>query len=148
MPDWSRFTFGITFRPPVLERSSPLSPALGVPTRHDRVPIYQAALELASRIYALVDRADAERYFLRDQLDRKSALIPQLIAQGLATADMKARRALYMRARESLTDCAALLDLLSHRATVALDDLAPARALALTLIDDLLPLTVPPSRIW
>jgi hypothetical protein len=116
--------------------------------RHDRVKIYALALELATRIHAVIDRADAERFFLRDQLDRKSAMIPQLIAQGLATADMKARRALYLRAREVLTDCAALLDMLIHRATVVLDELEPARTLALALIDELLPLTVPPSRVW
>jgi hypothetical protein len=49
--------------------------------------------------YAVSISADGntatERYYLRDQLDRKSAIIPQLVAQGLAIADMQARRALY-----------------------------------------------------
>ncbi|MBC7978203.1 MAG: four helix bundle protein [Myxococcales bacterium] len=147
MPDWSRFTFGITIRTPDTRVSSGQpEPELGEPARHDRVPIYARALELATQIHAVVEATDAERYFVRDQLDRKSAVVPQLIAQGLATAEMTARRALYVRAREALTDCATLLDMLSHRATVALDDLEPARALALALLDELLPLTVPPLR--
>jgi|GEM_PF-3554813 len=139
--------FGVTFRPPQqLERSNPPKPEPAEPVRHDRVRIYEMALELASRIYVVIEHAEAERYFLRDQLDRKSSAIPQLIAQGLATPDMVTRRALYVRARETLTDCAAILDMLIERATVPRDTLEAPRALALALIDELLPLTVPPMR--
>ncbi len=144
MPDWSKFKFGITIRTP--EWIGTAQRELGEPARHDRVPIYARALELATRVHAVVEATDAERYFVRDQLDRKSAVVPQLIAQGLATAEMTARRALYVRAREALTDCATLLDMLIHRATAELEDLEPARALALALLDELLPLTVPPLR--
>src|SRR5206468_12385097 len=52
------------------------------------VPIYRRAVELAALAHQVIERADAERFFLRDQLDRKSTMIPQLIAQGLAIADM------------------------------------------------------------
>jgi len=144
MAEWSR-RFGVSFKKP--HRAQPARPPEhGEPARHDRVRIYALALELASRIYVVIERADAERYFLRDQLDRKSAVIPQLIAQGLATPDMAARRALYVRARATLTDCATILDMLIERATVPLDALEPPRALALALLDELLPLTIPPPR--
>jgi hypothetical protein len=100
-------------------------------------------------VFVVIERAaEAERYFLRDQLDRKSAIIPQLIAQGLAIADMAARRALYTRARQALTDCAAILDMLIERRSVARDALDPARALAFALLDELLELTAPPPRVW
>jgi len=120
----------------------------GVAQRHDRVEVYQQALDFAARAYLVLEHAEAERFYLRDQLDRKSAVIPQLVAQGLATADMKLRRALYLRARQALTDCAAILDILMERRIVALDVLEPARALALALLDKLLALTVPPPRVW
>ena len=113
----------------------------------ERVRVYSLALELAARIYAVIEHADTERYFLRDQLDRKSASVPQLIAQGLATADMVTRRALYVRARQAVTDCAAILDIRIPRATVARGLLDPARAISNTLVDELLPLTVPPPRV-
>ena len=80
------------------------APQPGAPERHDRIDLYQQALGFASRVFTVIELAEAERYYLRDQLDRKSAIIPQLVAQGLATADMAARRALYQRAREALRD--------------------------------------------
>jgi hypothetical protein len=61
---------------------------------------------------------------------------------------MQARRALYQRAREALTDCAAILDILSERGTVEPGALEPARALGLALLEKLLALTIPPPRVW
>lgn len=150
-----RRRFGIRFtQPPEDSAAGPASPEdsaadLAPAERHDRVPVYQLALVFTARVYTVIERAaDAERYFLRDQLDRKSAIIPQLIAQGLAVADMAARRALYARAREALTDCAAILDMLGARRSVEPALLEPARALSLALLDKLLELTEPPPRIW
>jgi four helix bundle protein len=139
--------FGVRFTRPPSNDDTP--PSDGAPQRPDRVPVYQLALAFTARVFAVVERsAEAERYFLRDQLDRKSAIIPQLIAQGLTLADMPARRALYTRARQSLTDCAVILDMLTERRSVASDVLEPARALALVLLDELIELTEPPPRVW
>jgi len=77
---------------PVAELES--APEEGVAQRHDRAAVYQQALDFAARAFLVLERAEAERFYLRDQLDRKSAIIPQLVAQGLATGDMKLRRAL------------------------------------------------------
>jgi len=152
VPDTPPFGIRFRFRPTddaVPPQQTPPSPEPGVAGRHDRVPVYQLALAFTARIHEVIElAADSERYFLRDQLDRKSAIIPQLVAQGLAIADMAARRALYIRAREALTDCAAILDMLIERRTVVLSALDPPRALALELLDKLLELTAPPPRIW
>jgi four helix bundle protein len=123
-------------------------PEDGVAQRHDRAEVYQQALDFAARAFLVLERAEAERFYLRDQLDRKSAIIPQLVAQGLATGDMKLRRAFYTRARQALTDCAAVLDILAERGIVPLDVLEPARSLSFVLLDKLLALTVPPPRVW
>lgn len=144
--------FGIRFKNLPSNEQVPVSePASGRKDgarRHDRVDVYQQALELAARAYLVLEHAEAERFYLRDQLDRKSAVIPQLIAQGLATADMPLRRAFYLRARQALTDCAAILDILLERGIVERAVLEPARALALALLDKLLELTVPPPKVW
>src|SRR5665647_2515993 len=71
------------------------APEDGLVQRHDRVDVYQLALDFAARAYVVLEGAEAERFYLRDQLDRKSAILPQLVAQALATADMMQRRALY-----------------------------------------------------
>lgn len=116
--------------------------------RHDRVPIYHRAVELAARAHDVIERADTERFFLRDQLDRKSSIVPQLIAQGLAVTDMHARRTLFRHARRALTDCATILDLLLERGSAPPDAIDAARALALALLDELLPLTADPPKQW
>jgi hypothetical protein len=112
-----------------------------------RTVVYRQALAFTARALEITELACAERFHLRDQLDRKASLVPQLIAQGLATADMFARRALYVRAREVVTDCAALLDIVAERGIIGPDQLAPAAALAAALLDTLAPLTVPPQRV-
>jgi DNA gyrase B/23S rRNA-intervening sequence protein len=112
------------------------------------VPIYRRALELAALAHHVIERADAERFFLRDQLDRKSSMIPQLIAQGLAIADMAARRQLFRHARRALTDCATIFDLLIERDSAPSDLVAAARAGTQAVLDELGELTVEPPKQW
>src|SRR3954466_12226687 len=123
--------FGIRFsspyRPLVVERGAAQG---GDDTGDDRVPIYRRAVELAARAHAVVERAETERFFLRDQLDRKSSLVPQLIAQGLAIAEMPARRALFRHARRALIDCITILDMVIARSAAPLDAVDGVRALA------------------
>ncbi|HMG24950.1 MAG TPA: four helix bundle protein [Kofleriaceae bacterium] len=116
--------------------------------RHDRVPVYGRAVELAARAHAVIELAETERFFLRDQLDRKSSLVPQLIAQGLAIADMPARRELFRQARRALTDCAAIFDMLLQRGSAPDEAVAGARVLALALLEELFALTVEPGKVW
>jgi hypothetical protein len=112
------------------------------------VPIYRRALELAALAHQVIERADAERFFLRDQLDRKSSMIPQLIAQGLAVADMAARRQLFRHARRALTDCTTIFDLLIERGSAPRDVVDATRAAAQAVLDELGELTVEPPRQW
>jgi hypothetical protein len=140
--------FGIRFthpyRPLVVEHA----PGHDGVARDDRVPVYRRAVELAARAHAVIERAETERFFLRDQLDRKSSLIPQLIAQGLAIAEMPARRALFRHARRALTDCITILDMLVERGSAPLDAVDGVRALARALGEELIGLTVEPPRVW
>ena len=140
--------FGIRFihpyRPLVVERAPTHDPV----ARDDRVPVYRRAVELAAHAHAVIERAETERYFLRDQLDRKSSLIPQLIAQGLALAEMPARRELFRDARRALIDCITILDLLVERGSAPRDAIDGARTLALALAEELIALTVEPPRVW
>jgi four helix bundle protein len=139
--------FGIRFthpyRPLVVERA----PTNDQVARDDRVPVYRRAIELAARAHAVIEQAEAERFFLRDQLDRKSSLVPQLIAQGLAIAEMPARRALFRQARHALTDCATILDMMRERGAAPRDAIDAARALASALRDELQALTVEPPQV-
>jgi len=115
----------------------------------DRVPVYQKALDAAAKIFTVIElAADVERYFLRDQLDRKSTAVPQLVAQGLATDNMPQRRTLFERARRMVTDCAAILDMLGERGTVEAEALAAARTSVAGLLAALQELVTPPPKVW
>ena len=115
----------------------------------ERVPVYQKALDFAARIFTVIElAAHVERFFLRDQLDRKSTTVPQLVAQGLATDNMPERRTLLGRARRMVTDCAAILDMLAERGTVETEALEAARASTAGLSSVLQDLITPPPKVW
>src|SRR5215212_8866845 len=109
--------FAVTFRPG-RQASSP------------EPETYQLALELTARVFTVIELAEVERYFLRDQLDRRSTAVPVLIGQALGTAVMADRRTLYDRARRATRDCLAVLDILSQRGTVEPEALEAARSVA------------------
>ena len=140
--------FGIRFAHPYRPLAVERAPTGDAVANDDRVPVYRRAVDLAARAHAVIERAESERFFLRDQLDRKSSLIPQLIAQGLAIAEMPARRALFRHARRALTDCIAILDMLIERGSAPLDAVDGARTLARALGEELLALTVEPPKVW
>ena len=90
----------------------------------------------------MLTRGGAERSFLRDQLDRKSNVVGQLVKQGLACESLVERRLVFTKARRVTLDCVAVLDELSQKLDPML--MVGARKLAVVLTDALAPLTVPP----
>lgn len=112
-----------------------------------RTEVYQLALDLSARVFAVIELAELERYFLRDQLDKKSTAIPIAIARGLATPDMTERRGLYRRARAAVTDCGAILDVLAERGTVSRTALDAARGVVGELATRLDVLTIQPPSV-
>jgi hypothetical protein len=110
----------------------------------EMIPIYTRALELASLAFAIIERYDSERYYIRDQLDRKSTDVPQLVSRALATTEMAKRRDLYTQARFLAGDISSILDMLASRKTIDREALEPARALARVLGAELAELAVPP----
>ena len=98
-----------------------------------RVEIYQLALDLASRLYTVIELAEVERYYLRDALDKKSTAIPVLIARALAVSGPE-RRDHFARARQIIVDCGAILDMLGERGTIEVEALGPARTLVSSML--------------
>lgn len=110
-----------------------------------RAEIYELSIAFSHEVESVVQQvATGERFFLRDQLDRKSTTVPQLIQQGLRCDSLVERRAVYANARRVAQDCLAVLDALGARHTVEPATLTAAQAAARTLIEALGPLTVPP----
>jgi hypothetical protein len=109
----------------------------------DRSELYELARKLSTEVSAVVALvASAERFFLRDQLDRKSASLPLLVKGAMACDSLVERRAVYVKARRVTQDCLAVLDELDGQ--VEQVTLLTARVTATALIEALGPLTVPP----
>lgn len=107
------------------------------------VEIDELALRLSTDLYSVVELAGSERFF-RDQLARKSIVVPELVEEGLGCESMVERRALYAKAKRVTLDCLAMLDVLGARGATAPQALGVARNTAQALIEALGPLTVPP----
>ena len=111
--------------------------------QHARIELLALSHELSNEAYAVVVRLNtAERSFLRDQLDRKSAVVGQLVKQGLACESQVERRMMFIKARRVTQDCLAVLEELGQTIEPAL--VVDARKVAHTLVEALTPLTVPP----
>src|SRR5258705_7415340 len=127
-------------------------PGFAVNFRKPAEPVaetYQIALDFTARVFTVIELAEGvERYFLRDQLDRRSTSIPVLVSQALGTAVMTDRRAIYVRARRATRDCLAVLDILAQRGTVEPEVLAAAIAVAKALIDRCNALTIEQLMTW
>jgi four helix bundle protein len=132
--------------PPFVKFREP-QPQASEQGEQQRVEVYQQALDLAARIFTVIELAEVERFYLRDQLDRRSTVIALYIAQGLATPDMVERRRLYQHARMAVTDCTAVLDILSQRGTVEPEAISAARTLAVAMLDKLQILIIPPPIV-
>lgn len=106
-------------------------PAEGAMSKRE---VYQRALDLAAAIYTVVELAEPERYYLRDQLDRKSTAIPVLISRALATTIPDRRRRLFQDAARLVLECSAILDVLTRRGTVEPEAVEAASGVARELV--------------
>lgn len=113
------------------------SPALD----HERLDVYQLALEFHSKVMQLVPRRGVRH--LRDQLERASLSVVLCIAEGAGRSGVKDKRRFYAIARGSATECAAVLDVLRVRAIASVDDCRRARTMAVRLVQMLSRLCAP-----
>jgi four helix bundle protein len=104
----------------------------------ERSPVYQLSLDLAQELFTVVElSATVERFYLRDNLDKQSTLIPVIVARAMSERDMSQRRSQYALAHRTVTECLAILDVLSQRGTVEPEPLDKARATAQVLCNKL-----------
>jgi hypothetical protein len=148
MPDAPRFGVRFKNRESYRQLVQDKLPERGQAERHDRVPVYRRAVEFAALAHTVSELAQTERFFLRDQLERKASQVPQLIAHGMMTAEMPARRDLLRQARIALTDSATIFDMLLERASGPRETVEHARERALALLEELHALTVEPAKVW
>lgn len=111
--------------------------------QHERIELLALAHQLSNEAAVVVERlGGVERMFLRDQLDRKTIVVEQLVKQALACDSAIERRVVFTKARRVTQDCLAVLEELGQTFEPML--VVGARKTAQVLADVLRPLTVPP----
>lgn len=77
---------------------------------HDKLEVYQLALEFAARADVLIDSFPRGRGYLADQLQRAALSIVLNIAEGAGRFSPADKASFYTRSRASATESAAVLD--------------------------------------
>ena len=92
---------------------------------HERLQVYQLALELDAELHAVLPRRGHR--CLRDQLQRASLSVVANVAEGAGRVAPPDKRRFYAIARGSATETAALLDVLRARGVVTVEAYGQAR---------------------
>ena len=94
---------------------------------HDRLDVYQRALELLDLTDRIIDAMPSGRAHLKDQLDRAATSIVLNVAEGAGEFSLADKQRFYRIARRSATESAAILDIIRRRGNSPPDLLAQAR---------------------
>ena len=109
---------------------------------HERLDVYQRALEFHAAVLQLVPRRGFRS--IRDQLERASTGVILNIAEGAGRTSLPDKRRFYEMARGSATESAAVLDILRIRGLLDPARHAAARELAVRIVQMLSRLCGPP----
>ena len=101
---------------------------------HDRLDVYQRALELLDLIDRIVEQMPAGRAHLKDQLDRAATSIVLNIAEGAGEFSLADKQRFYRMARRSATESAAVLDVIRRRGHAPGELLDQARELLIRIV--------------
>ena len=114
-----------------------------MPFDHEKLDVYQRALDLLARIDDIIEQLPPARAHLKDQLDRAATSVVLNIAEGAGEFSPADKQRFYRMARRSATEAAAVLDILSRRGAVAAVKLRPARELMVRVVSMLVKMAGP-----
>ncbi len=77
---------------------------------HEKLDVYQAAIEFVALADDIVEHLPRGRGYLADQLQRSATSVPLNIAEGAGEFSPSEKARFYRMARRSATECAAVLD--------------------------------------
>ena len=78
---------------------------------HEKLDVYQAAIDLVILINAIVENLPRGRAYLADQLQRAGASVPLNIAEGAGEFSANEKIRFYRIAKRSATECASIIDI-------------------------------------
>jgi four helix bundle protein len=78
---------------------------------HEKLDVYQAAIELVILIEVVIEGLPRGRAYLADQLQRAGTSVPLNIAEGAGEYSGNEKIRFYRMARRSATECAGIFDI-------------------------------------
>ena len=92
-----------------------------MPFDHERLDVYRLAIEFIVLADGIVEHLPRGRSHLADQLSRAATSIVLNIAEGAGKFSRPDKRRYYLTACGSVTECAAILDVLLHVKLITTD---------------------------
>lgn len=108
---------------------------------HERLDVYQRALEFLDQCDSVIDELPSGRAHLKDQLDRAATSIVLNVAEGAGEFSPHEKRRFYRIARRSATESAAILHIMARRGHAPADSAQYARDLLGRIVSMLVRLT-------
>ena len=78
---------------------------------HEKLDVYQAAIDLVTLINSVVENLPRGRAYLADQLQRAGTSVPLNVAEGAGEFSSNEKIRFYRMARRSATECAGIFDI-------------------------------------
>lgn len=101
---------------------------------HEKLNVYQAAMELATHIDEIIEHFPQGRSYFSDHLQRTGTSILLNIAEGAGEYGETEKVKYYRIAKRSATECAAILDLSKHLNLLKEARYIKGRELLLTIV--------------
>jgi four helix bundle protein len=105
---------------------------------HEKLDVYNAAIEFVELADAIVRRLPRGRAYLAEQLQRSATSIPFNIAEGAGEYSRREKARLYRIARRSATESAAMLDVLGRLKLADGGRISEGRAMLLRIVSMLI----------
>ena len=101
---------------------------------HERLDVYQAAIELIVVVDEVVEHLPRGRGYLADPLQRAGTSVPLNIAEGAGEYSGPEKVRFYRMAKRSATECAAIFDVCQRLNLVAKTTYTQGRDLLLRIV--------------
>ena len=112
---------------------------------HEKLDVYQAAIEFVVIIETIVKQFPRGRAYLVDQLQRAGSSVTLNIAEGAGEFSVNEKIRFYRMARRSATECAGILDICMRLNLVDENINLKSRGLLLRIVSMLTKMTRPSS---
>jgi four helix bundle protein len=101
---------------------------------HEKLDVYQAAIELVILVDETIEHFPRGRSYLADQLQRAGTSVPLNIAEGAGEYSGNEKIRFYRMARRSATECASIFEICSRLGIVEEAKYAKARDLLIRIV--------------